>query len=831
MPLLRFSLTILISLAAVVPSQLAGQTTLVDLSYSAYWTGYNVSCGGGGLTCYSNEATVYAQCVNQANLSGLYFGEYNIDTGSWYGNPVGSPTSGWYAVSNVSTQTSTFGGDGPNAAQFVGFSASSAANGYYDPCSGTGLNLTDVPSASPGTIIVSTNVTAATFMITGNSVSGPVTFTGSGTSATFTVPQGTYTITFGSVPAFLVPDPQTQTVVGGATISFSGAYDTPVIDDTTTQYSIGSTGYPYIPCLASPACDLNPSYNAYTASSTFNISKITFTWYEMGDCDSGGDYVAAISTTNNSAGIIATSTNSVFLGCPNNHEETGEFDFIGQNIPANFYLDFYSLDGLGNGRYMSITVTNVEIGVAEVGTIQVTSNIAAATFSIAGPVNYTGSGAAATFSIVPAGTYTITFGTVAGYTTPAPQTQTVSASGTITFFGNYIGSSPIVLLVPGIFGTKLASSSGVVWLSDTTVEQSLITPQALAPIEYNSSGRPVDATVSVNAILNGVNYGGLFNLASDTGDPQYELDCTGLISLLPNCYHDFYVYNKLVSTLRSAGYPVVLFPYDWREDISLLAAELNYVMNTVISQNPSRPIALVAHSMGGLIVGESFAKYGVPKPISHVVTLGTPFLGSVETYFELRAWDSFYPAISPSDSLTIGEYWTSAYELLPQWPFVDLQNNIRPSAISIYDGASNQSVLPALPRGTGPASALPLAVSVWKSERTVPLVPQAYAIVGSGLPTPTVVTDILSQGECLQGVFGDGDMVVPRSSALGSSWVPKANIGFVKEPHGSLPENPNVISGVLEILAGTTVTALSPTPFDVTPSRTPCCVAGTQCKP
>ena len=181
----------------------------------------------------------------------------------------------------------------------------------------------------------------------------------------------------------------------------------------------------------------------------------------------------------------------------------------------------------------------------------------------------------------------------------------------------------------------------------------------------------------------------------------------------------------------------------------------------------------------------------------------------------------------------IGQNWTSAYELLPQWPFVHLQNNVLPSVISVYEGTADASLLPALPRAEGPASALPLAVRLWKAEKTVPAIPQAYAIIGSGIQTVTLLTDTFSQGNCMQGILADGDGKVPLKSALGSSWVPKsiANIGFVNERHAWLPENSDVLQAVLQILAGSPPVLLSKTPFGVTPTRTPCCATGTKCLP
>jgi hypothetical protein len=199
------------------------------------------------------------------------------------------------------------------------------------------------------------------------------------------------------------------------------------------------------PSLAQVALGLaisNPSYNRYLVSQSFNITKITFNWTNSGYIIYGsGTYVAAISTTNNSGGIIATSVNSVSMGCfnPNCTVQSGEFDFVGQTIPAKFYLDFYAVGGgLQGGN--NITVSNVEISGSLVPTganITINSNVPTATFSISPTV--AGNPSSGPFPVVvenvPSGQYTVEFNPVSpslGYGPPAEQTQTATVGSSIT---------------------------------------------------------------------------------------------------------------------------------------------------------------------------------------------------------------------------------------------------------------------------------------------------------------------------------------------------------------------------------------------------------------
>ena len=71
------------------------------------------------------------------------------------------------------------------------------------------------------------------------------------------------------------------------------------------------------------------------------------------------------------------------------------------------------------------------------GTISVSTNNAAATFTIAGPVAYSGNGTSFIQTNAPVGTYTISYGPVPGYVAPQIESLILSAGGTIHFIGDY----------------------------------------------------------------------------------------------------------------------------------------------------------------------------------------------------------------------------------------------------------------------------------------------------------------------------------------------------------------------------------------------------------
>ena len=83
-------------------------------------------------------------------------------------------------------------------------------------------------------------------------------------------------------------------------------------------------------------------------------------------------------------------------------------------------------------------------------------------------------------------------------------------------------------------------------------------------------------------------------------------------------------------------------PYDWRQPISYLGEGLATQVEALTRQCPGIQIALVAHSMGGLVAADALAKLGarnasVLDSVKALVVLGAPFLGSGSALQALRA--------------------------------------------------------------------------------------------------------------------------------------------------------------------------------------------------
>lgn len=82
------------------------------------------------------------------------------------------------------------------------------------------------------------------------------------------------------------------------------------------------------------------------------------------------------------------------------------------------------------------------------GILLVGSNSAQAGFTVTGPAIYRGTGYSWVEQAIPAGTYTITWNSMPGCSTPPPETKTTNANGSVAFAGNYIPSGGNALPSP-----------------------------------------------------------------------------------------------------------------------------------------------------------------------------------------------------------------------------------------------------------------------------------------------------------------------------------------------------------------------------------------------
>ena len=121
-------------------------------------------------------------------------------------------------------------------------------------------------------------------------------------------------------------------------------------------------------------------------------------------------------------------------------------------------------------------------------TIQVTTNLAAATFTLIGPSTFTGSGKLWAQTNAPAGQYTVVYGTLSAYNLPVSETKTLTEGGTLAFGAGYDPKSPLRLHVTtnldaATFSVSLANKPGEMY-SGNGKDWAVIAPAGCYKIVY-----------------------------------------------------------------------------------------------------------------------------------------------------------------------------------------------------------------------------------------------------------------------------------------------------------------------------------------------------------
>jgi pimeloyl-ACP methyl ester carboxylesterase len=243
-----------------------------------------------------------------------------------------------------------------------------------------------------------------------------------------------------------------------------------------------------------------------------------------------------------------------------------------------------------------------------------------------------------------------------------------------------------------------------------------------------------------------------------------------------------YSYLKLKLRLRAAGFAVTTLAYDWRSGIEEAAGALAAHLRALAP----RPIALVAHSMGGLIARAALAQ-PEGRYIERVVLLGTPNLGSFAAVQALRGT---YPVVRKivrldpaglADRLAAEVFNTfpSLYQLLPS-----PECNGR---IDLFD--------PQLWPQSGPQPRRELLEGARRFRAALPAPdPRMIAIVGVG--EETVTSAHREHDDFVYTVTRRGDGTVPAASAA----LPGGASYFTRVAHSELTRDAAVAAAIADLL-------------------------------
>jgi len=246
-----------------------------------------------------------------------------------------------------------------------------------------------------------------------------------------------------------------------------------------------------------------------------------------------------------------------------------------------------------------------------------------------------------------------------------------------------------------------------------------------------------------------------------------------------SCGPVLYSYLPMKFALEAAGFTVRCFDYDWRRDI----AELGVEFARRIAIEPARHIAVVGHSMGGL-VARAALRTDAGQRVTHLITLGTPHGGS---YAPLQALRGVYPLVRRLAQLDPGHSaealardvfatFHSLYQMLPRDDGANLIDARNWPSIGPQPNATLLDRVPMLNLGGADA--------------------RIGAIAGYGFETPVHVARVEDDFYYRYGAAGDGTVPTACATLRGTeAW-------YCKVAHNELPRDPLVQTAVLQLLAG-----------------------------
>jgi pimeloyl-ACP methyl ester carboxylesterase len=263
---------------------------------------------------------------------------------------------------------------------------------------------------------------------------------------------------------------------------------------------------------------------------------------------------------------------------------------------------------------------------------------------------------------------------------------------------------------------------------------------------------------------------------ADDGDaaPGVHIEAAGFLPLL---------YDTLVAALDDAfDTKVERVPYDWRRNIRTIGAAFADRLRAVLAADAETQVAIVAHSMGGLVVADAIARLSSEEVarVAGTVTLGTPWLGGHDAVLGLTL-----AGVDPEGFAPLRLGLTSIQSILQT--FRALIELVPPDDPQVLD--------PALyapgPLASDPHLQRVLAESVNLVRRPPP---RTFALVSDSFLT---VNGLTRSGPAVAWKIGPGDGIVPFAS--GTAGV--ADYERVNASHMGMPMSPAVIGKVIGVLS------------------------------
>ncbi len=228
-----------------------------------------------------------------------------------------------------------------------------------------------------------------------------------------------------------------------------------------------------------------------------------------------------------------------------------------------------------------------------------------------------------------------------------------------------------LILIPGIGGSEFTASSAITHAA---------TDGHGGTFSHNYDAGELLWVNIAQALLPGTDdYFDVLRMNTDGTTPLHnEVTLDG--SVVPQAYGNFvkfftdngYVLNK----------DLFLYPYDWRKDVTISAFLLDGRVNQVLQQTGTTKVDIVAHSLGGLIARKYTADASNATKVRKQITLGAPFLGSVNSLKALRYGTCVdyillnnCMGINKEEIKDVVQNMTSNFELLPDQNYYTIYDN------------------------------------------------------------------------------------------------------------------------------------------------------------
>ncbi|MFD7409283.1 esterase/lipase family protein [Streptomyces sp. NPDC059866] len=339
----------------------------------------------------------------------------------------------------------------------------------------------------------------------------------------------------------------------------------------------------------------------------------------------------------------------------------------------------------------------------------------------------------------------------------------------------------LVVVLPGIMGSVLAKGGHEVWNHTLAV-----------------AGRHA---------LHRLNDVKALALPRDLGDadPGDGIEAVGLIKglhILPGVsaidgYGTLLTFLERRLGVSERNGNLLPFPYDWRLSVRLNARRLAARVEPALAAwrtrtgDPTARAVFVAHSMGGLVVRYYLDVLGGSRHARSLVTIGTPYRGSV------NALTSLHGGVAPrlgrlSEPFTrLARSMPSLHQLLPTWPCLVGADGLRsPLSRARVSGVDEDLA----------ADALRLHEELDRADS------DGYALhVFGGYHQPTRQTarftaDGLDGRRDLDGTDHFGDGTVPRFSCFPAQSTDDSTVRFFAQKHGALQNERALLNQVEALL-------------------------------